>query len=722
MQTSRLVVLAAGVGSRLQPKVRAKALVQVGGMTLLERSIVAAHEAGFDDVVVVTGHEAEQVAREALDVSRRRGLRVAVVHNARYREGNGLSVLAAKDIVGDAPFALVMADHVFASALLRRLRATSVPAGEVVVAVDRSLGRAAGVDPADAMKVRLRGDRVEAIGKLLPAYDAFDVGAFVCSAAVLDAVEVAACGDTGLAAAVHLLAGRGAARALPLEADEWWFDVDTPTDYRRGSRYLFRSAGKALDGAVATRLNRAVSQRVVTPLLLGVFRSISPNQVTLAAFGVALAAAAALAAHAPVVAAVLVTAVSVLDGSDGEIARLAHRSSRFGSFFDAVLDRAADGLLFTGAAIYLATSGDLASLLGSVQVPVVIAIAGLALIGHLLVSYTTAKAAVDLGHTYHGALLAGGRGRDLRLLILTLGALGAAVHASALLAALAVVAVLCAGIVSVRLRASWWAGGPGAHYMGVRGVALDFDGTVADSMGTLAKLAAELLSRELGMPRDEATSRYLATAGDDFRTQLDVIAYGRPCLDEIAVDFEAAKEGLMAGVRPFADAGAAIERLGQADVPALVCSSTRAALVQEFCRRFGLAQLAAAVDGWRPDHTKVAQLRAWAAAIGVAPNDVLFVGDAVRDAAIARAAGVRFVGLYRPGHPDAFAGSGVPVVTSLTDLARLVAGARRSPLAADRPIPAGEVGSSAPEPLVALATTPVEVADLVGPAHAVKDA
>jgi CTP:molybdopterin cytidylyltransferase MocA len=59
MQPSRLVVLAAGVGSRLESKVGAKPLVRVGGMTLLERSIVAAHEAGFDDVVVVTGHEHE---------------------------------------------------------------------------------------------------------------------------------------------------------------------------------------------------------------------------------------------------------------------------------------------------------------------------------------------------------------------------------------------------------------------------------------------------------------------------------------------------------------------------------------------------------------------------------------------------------------------------------------------------------------------------------------
>ena len=723
MQPSRLVVLAAGVGSRLEPKVGAKPLVRVGGITLLERWIVAAHEAGFEEVVVVTGHEQERVAREALDVSRRRGLRVAVVHNARYREGNGLSVLAAKDVIGDSPFALVMADHVFGSALLRRLRAESVRPGEVVVAVDRALGRATGVDPGDAMKVRLSGERVKAIGKTLPAYDAFDVGAFVCTAAVLDTIkDVAERGETSLAGAVQELAGFGRARALPLEDDEWWFDIDTPTDYRRGSRYLFRSTGKPLDGAVATRLNRTASQRFVTPALLSVFPSITPNQVTVTAFAVAFAAAAALTAHAPLIAAVLILAASVLDGSDGEIARLAHRSSRFGSFFDAVLDRASDGLLFAGAAIYLATTGDLAGPLGSAQVPIVSAVAGLALVGHLLVSYTTAKAAVDLGHRYHGALVAGGRGRDLRLLMLTLGALGAAVHASSLLAALAFVAVLCAGIVSVRLRASWWACGPGAHYMGVRAVAFDFDGTVADSMGTLAELAAGLLSVELGMPRDEVTSRYLATAGDDFRTQLDVIADGYPCLDEIAASFEVAKEVILECCQLFADAEGAVERLGRADVPMLVCSSTRAELVQEFCRRHGLAQRVDAVDGWRPDHSKVAQLRAWAAAVGVPPREVLFVGDALRDAAIARDAGVRFVGLSRAGHPDAFAASGVPVLTSLTDLALLVARARRSPVSVT--IPTGDAYASALDALTAPATAAFKPADLAGadqPIHAVND-
>jgi hypothetical protein len=130
-----------------------------------------------------------------------------------------------------------------------------------------------------------------------------------------------------------------------------------------------------------------------------------------------------------------------------------------------------------------------------------------------------------------------------------------------------------------------------------------------------------------------------------------------------------------------------------------------------------------AVDGWRPDHSKAAQLRAWAAAVGVPPRDVLFVGDALRDAAIARDAGVRFVGLSRPGHPDAFAASGFPVLTSLTDLARFVARVRRSPVTVT--IPAGAVDPSAPERLTVPVTAPFRPADLAGahqPIDVVKDA
>src|SRR3954451_23988791 len=715
VQPTRLLVLASGMGSRLRSEASPKPLVELGGISLVERALAGARQAGFDEVVVVTGHRAEEIDRHVLEVSRRRGIAVTVVRNERYREGNGLSALAARERVGCEPFALVMADHVFSPSLLQRLKRASVEPGEVLVAVDPRLGQAASVDPDDAMKVRIADGGIRAIGKRLAVYDAFDVGPFVCGPALFDAIEPSVpAGASSLAGAIQVLANGRVARALAIGDEDWWFDVDTPRDHRNGSRHLLRVTGKALDGAIAARLNRTLSQRVVTPVLLAVFPRITPNQVTLLAFTVVVAAAAGFAGGAPVAAAVLVALASVLDGSDGEIARLTYRSSPYGAFLDAVLDRAADGILVTGAAIYLATDAHLAAVLGDAQIPVALAVSGVALIGHLLVSYTTAKAAVDLGHRYRGHLLGGGRGRDLRLFLVTLGALAAAVEPLALLVALAAVGLLCAWIVVVRLRWSWWAAGPGSQYAGVRAVALDFDGTVADSMGFLTDLAVGLLV-ELGFERAEAARRYLATAGSEFATQLDELAPGHPRLAEVATRFEAEKTRWMGCCELFTDVVPAVERLPAAGVPVLLCSSTRVALVREFCERYGLLQRFASVDGWGPRHTKSMQLVSAVAAAGFDGHEVVFVGDSRRDADVARAAGTRFVGLVRAGHPDALAGSGAKVVGSLSDLAAEIVHAIRCPLTRESHA-SGRVPARAVEPALSRfkAEAP-EVGVIVGP-------
>src|SRR4051794_33480373 len=212
-QPTRLVVLAGGMGSRLRFKPGPKPLVELAGISLIERALAGAMQAGFSEVVVVTGHRADQIDRHVLEVSRRRGIAVTVVRNERYREGNGLSALAARDRVGCEPFALVMADHVFSPSLLQRLKRAPMEPGEILVAVDPRLGRAAGVDPGDAMKVRIADGGIRAIGKQLAVYDAFDVGAFLCGPALFDAVEmVVAAGDSSLAAAIQLLADAGVAR------------------------------------------------------------------------------------------------------------------------------------------------------------------------------------------------------------------------------------------------------------------------------------------------------------------------------------------------------------------------------------------------------------------------------------------------------------------------------------------------------------------------------
>ena len=44
-------------------------------------------------------------------------------------------------------------------------------------------------------------------------------------------------------------------------------------------------------------------------------------------------------------------------------------------------------------------------------------------------------------------------------------------------------------------------------------VIVDFDGTIADSMGPLTQLAVKVIHEELGLDVDDARSRYLASTG-----------------------------------------------------------------------------------------------------------------------------------------------------------------------------------------------------------------
>lgn len=62
--TLRAIILAAGLSSRMGGK--PKALLPLGGATMLERAVRAFVRAGIEGIRVVTGYEAEQVAEEAL--------------------------------------------------------------------------------------------------------------------------------------------------------------------------------------------------------------------------------------------------------------------------------------------------------------------------------------------------------------------------------------------------------------------------------------------------------------------------------------------------------------------------------------------------------------------------------------------------------------------------------------------------------------------------------
>ena len=57
------VILAAGMAKRLRPltDTKPKCLLEVGGRTLLERTVRAMQQAGISEFVVVTGYRADQI-------------------------------------------------------------------------------------------------------------------------------------------------------------------------------------------------------------------------------------------------------------------------------------------------------------------------------------------------------------------------------------------------------------------------------------------------------------------------------------------------------------------------------------------------------------------------------------------------------------------------------------------------------------------------------------
>lgn len=233
--TRQTVILAAGNGSRLSASRGnlPKPLVRVAGRTLIEHALDQAVAAGVEEAVIVTGNAADQMRAhlETVDLP----LRITVVHNPRYHEPNGVSLLAAAPHITGA-FYLQMADHVFAHPVLRVLDAAEgVAAGHSRLLVDY---HPVNLDEDDATKVCTTGNAITAIGKDVYPYDAVDTGCFRLEPEIFAALtEVARHEPPSVTLGMRRLIAAGRFAAVPLTGVRWT-DVDTPEDYAKAELLL----------------------------------------------------------------------------------------------------------------------------------------------------------------------------------------------------------------------------------------------------------------------------------------------------------------------------------------------------------------------------------------------------------------------------------------------------------------------------------------------------
>jgi phosphoglycolate phosphatase-like HAD superfamily hydrolase len=172
----------------------------------------------------------------------------------------------------------------------------------------------------------------------------------------------------------------------------------------------------------------------------------------------------------------------------------------------------------------------------------------------------------------------------------------------------------------------------------------DLDGTLIDTMPTLADLAAEVMAETYAMPRALAHEMYVATCGLPFFQQLEAICPGDPRNAGASERFEAAKPALCRSARMPADTRRALITLQGRGVRIVVSSNNGTDNVEAFAEASGFAfDLVLGFGGGLakggPHVTRAEET------FRARRDEMMFIGDSLHDGDIAAASGIPFVGL-----------------------------------------------------------------------------
>lgn len=320
------------------------AQVKVGGVSLLKRTLLNLAKQGVNRFAVVI---ADDVVRDgAAADAKLAALDISWVLNYERPDEDGYSaLLAGGHMVGD--FILVPCDRVFDAKIAKQLLQRRCDGVTLAVAK----GSPASASLLDAVSV-LDAARV----LTLPGEGTF-TGLATADQELLDMLAVR---EAQAEPALMLLgpvwedlAERGELAVIDVGA-AYCQPVHDKQTRVRADALLIASLRKSVDGLVARYVNRNFSL-AVTRLLKNT--PIRPNHVTgfslVVSFAAAISAAQATAVHPGwlVLGAVLWQLASMLDGVDGELARLKFTGSKLGEWFDTLTDDVGKFMFFVGSGI-----------------------------------------------------------------------------------------------------------------------------------------------------------------------------------------------------------------------------------------------------------------------------------------------------------------------------------------------------------------------------------
>ncbi len=361
----RAVILAAGRGERLKPLTnqKPKVLISLLGLSLLARNILLLHSLGIQEIIVVTGYLGEKVVSEVKRENLPPDLKIQFIYNEEWEKGNGTSLYKAKKLLEkERNFLLLMGDHYFslrgAEEFLKHTQK------EEISCLWTDLQFSEGIDLDDATKVQLNKDFfLRDIGKVIKNFNGVDCGFFLLTPEIFTSLEKAFVQNKfSLTDGVRELANKNRIKGIPIEHP--WQDIDTPEDLKEAKRKLLQSLRNPKDGLISRYLNRPISLKLTS---LVAEKKITPTQLTLFSFSLGMFSGLLFFLQQPILAGILAQLSSIVDGMDGEIARLKFLTSKKGALLDSILDRYVDAAVICGLTFlaYVQTTTALPILLGA---------------------------------------------------------------------------------------------------------------------------------------------------------------------------------------------------------------------------------------------------------------------------------------------------------------------------------------------------------------------
>ena len=330
----KALILAAGDGDRLgsYTKDKPKALVKLLGISLIERVILTAKQAGINEFLVVCGYLGEKLMSD-LGNGDRFGISIKYIDNEDWQRGNAVSALKAKDFL-DEKFILLMSDHIFDSRILTEIIKHDT-GSSIVLAVDKK-------EPSEEdMGVREKRGKIIEEGKGMEKSGCIDTGIFLCSPNMFSYLEeTVEEGRTELSDCINLAAKNGDAEIFDItqinsyaskmrkEIEPWWIDIDTEKDLTKAQEMIIENASKNPSDALAHYIHKPIENKLVAILSTS---NITPNQLTIIVNVLAYTVTALFFVGYLLPASILSFVVGIADGLDGKLARVKLKTSKLGS-------------------------------------------------------------------------------------------------------------------------------------------------------------------------------------------------------------------------------------------------------------------------------------------------------------------------------------------------------------------------------------------------------